>query len=112
VGNTTGYANAVGNVQKPRRRPLAVFDVQYWNAEFYIKTGALTSRLTLDVGIRLYHQTPQSDLDKTFSISRSESVQKQIKEMPPSVYSGDWRWESIHSRASRPVTYIGLYVSE
>jgi outer membrane receptor protein involved in Fe transport len=46
----------------------AVFDVQYKNYEFYLQDNwRVNKRLTLDVGVRFYHQTPQVDNNHTFS---------------------------------------------
>lgn len=43
------------------------FDTQYWNIEFYAQDNwKVNRRLTLDLGARVYHPTPQYDLNGTF----------------------------------------------
>ena len=66
-----GYANALlGYVDSysTSRRPRGVQAVQYYNFEFYFQDNwRVNKRLTLDLGVRFYHQTPQGDLNNTFS---------------------------------------------
>src|ERR1039457_6959572 len=116
LGNTTnGYANALlGNVQSYQQATArAVFDVQFWNAEFYIQDNwRVTSRLTLDLGVRFYHQTPQEDLNHTFP-NFDPSLYSKAK--APRLYipgtSGGKRVAiDPGTGAVAPVTYIGLYV--
>lgn len=58
-----GYYNSYS--QQTQR---TVFDVKYQNLEFYVQDNwRVTRRLTLDLGIRFYHQTPQYDANGTFA---------------------------------------------
>ncbi len=65
-----GYANMLlgyynSYTQQTQR---TVFDVKYQNLEFYVQDNwRVTRRLTLDLGIRFYHQTPQYDANGTFA---------------------------------------------
>jgi len=73
-----GFANALLGYFDSYNQQSArtVFNVQYQNLEFYVQDNwRLTRRLTLDLGIRFYHQTPQVDTNKTFA------------EFNPSLYS-------------------------
>ncbi len=65
----SGYANALlGDVNSySQYNATTTFDVKYWNAEFYLQDNwKVNRRLTLDLGLRFYHQTPQVDLNNTF----------------------------------------------
>lgn len=69
VNTNSGYANALlGNVNTySQYNATTTFDVEYMNAEFYVQDNwKVNRRLTLDLGVRFYHQTPQIDLNKTF----------------------------------------------
>ncbi len=69
VNTNSGYANALlGNVNSySQYNATTTFDVEYMNAEFYLQDNwKVNRRLTLDLGLRMYHQTPQIDLNKTF----------------------------------------------
>ncbi len=58
LGQTSSYTQAVDTV---------TFNTQYYNFEFYVQDNwKVNRRLTLDLGVRLYHQTPQYDLNGTF----------------------------------------------
>jgi len=116
LGNTTnGYANALlGNVQTYQQQTArAVFNTKYWNAEFYIQDNwRVTSRLTLDVGIRFYHQTPQVDINNTFSnfFPNLYSASKAPRLYIPGTSGGKRVAIDPGNGAVAPVTYIGLYV--
>jgi len=65
-----GYANAIlgyyGSYTQQTAR--TVFDVTYQNLEFYFQDNwRVTRRLTLDLGIRFYHQTAPIDENGTFA---------------------------------------------
>jgi Carboxypeptidase regulatory-like domain len=110
-----GFANAllgyVDSYQQSTGR--AVFSTQYWNAEFYIQDNfRVNRRLTLDYGIRFYHQTPQ--VDKNYSFSNFVPSMY-TKAAAPRLYipgtSGGKRVAiDPGTGAVAPVAYIGLYV--
>jgi len=69
LNTNSGYANALlGDVNSySQYNATTTFDVEYMNAEFYVQDNwKVNRRLTLDLGLRMYHQTPQIDLNHTF----------------------------------------------
>jgi len=69
LNTNDGFVNALlGNVNSYSQwTATTTFDVQYWNAEWYVQDNWKVNRkLTLDVGLRFYHQTPQVDYNNTF----------------------------------------------
>ncbi len=118
LGNTTnGYANALlGNITSySQATARAVFNVKYWNAEFYIQDNwRVTQRLTLDIGLRFYHQTPQVDINGTFSnfvpanFDKSASPRVYI----PGTSAGKRVAIDPGTGTVAPVAYIGLYRPE
>ena len=69
LNTNSGYANALlGDVNSYRQYNVTTtFNVKYWNAEWYLQDNwKVNRRLTLDLGLRFYHQTPQIDLNNTF----------------------------------------------
>jgi hypothetical protein len=69
LNTNSGYANALlGDVNSySQYNATTTFDVEYENLEFYVQDNwKVNRRLTLDLGLRMYHQTPQIDLNNTF----------------------------------------------
>lgn len=110
-----GYANAllgyVGGYSQQTAR--AVFNVTYWNHEFYVQDNwRVNRRLTLDYGIRFYHQTPQVDANDTFTdfvpslYSKSALPRMYI----PGTNNGKRVAIDPGTGAVAPVAYIGLFV--
>ncbi len=116
LGNTTnGYANGLlGYVDSySQTTARAVFNTQYWNAEFYIQDNwKVNSRLTLDVGLRFYHQTPQVDLNKTFSnfFPGQYTASSAPRIYIPGTSAGKRVAIDPGTGVVAPVAYIGLYV--
>jgi hypothetical protein len=110
-----GYANGllgyVDSYQQATAR--AVFNTQYYNLEWYIQDNwRIIPRLTLDYGVRFYHQTPQGDINHTFSNFVPANYSKSAA---PRIYvpgkSGGKRVAiDPGTGAVAPVAYIGLYV--
>jgi hypothetical protein len=74
-----GFANALlGNfTQYQETSKRTVFDVQYYNFEFYVQDNwRVNRRLTLDYGVRFYHQTPQVDKNLTFALFNASGFDK------------------------------------
>lgn len=116
VTNTgDGYANALlGYVDSySQATGRAVFNTKYWNFEFYLQDNwRVTSRLTLDIGVRFYHQTPQEDINKTFS---NFVPSLYTKASAPRIYipgtsAGKRVAIDPGTGTVAPVAYIGLYV--
>jgi hypothetical protein len=116
VDNTgNGYANALlGYVDSySQTTARAVFNVAYWNAEVYVQDNwRINRRLTLDLGIRFYHQTPQEDLNKTFSNFVPANYTKSgiPRIYIPGTSAGKRVAVDPATGAVAPVAYIGLYV--
>jgi hypothetical protein len=69
LNTNDGFANALlGNVNSySQYNNSTTFNDIYWNAEWYVQDNwKVTRRLTLDYGLRFYHQTPQEDHNDTF----------------------------------------------
>jgi hypothetical protein len=69
LNTNDGFANALlGNVSSySQYNGTTSFNVNYWNVEFYAQDNwKVNRRLTLDLGVRFYHQTPQQDYFDTF----------------------------------------------
>jgi hypothetical protein len=116
LGNTNdGYANALlGYVDSySQTTARAVFNTLYYNVEWYIQDNwRITSRLTLDCGVRFYHQTPQADINDTFSNFVPANY---TKAAAPRIYipgtSGGKRVAIDPGTGTvAPVAYVGLYV--
>ncbi len=110
-----GFANAllgyVDSYQQATGR--AVFSTQYWNVEWYIQDNfRVTRKLTLDYGVRFYHQTPQADLNYTFSnfVPSLYSKAAAPRIYVPGISGGKRVAIDPGTGAVAPVAYIGLYV--
>jgi hypothetical protein len=69
VNTGDGLVNALlGNVNSYQQATSTpTFNTQYYNFEAYVQDNwKVNRRLTMDLGIRFYHQTPQYDLNNTF----------------------------------------------
>ena len=70
-GAQDGYANALlgyfSNYSEQTQRMTNIVD--YWNIEWFLQDNwKVTRRLTLDLGVRFYRQTPQVDENGTWAI--------------------------------------------
>lgn len=69
LNTNDGYANALlGNVNSySQYNATTVFNVDYDNWEEYVQDNwKVNRRLTLDLGVRFYHQSPQADYNGSF----------------------------------------------
>ena len=116
VNNTgNGYANGLlGYVDSySQATSRAVFDVQYQNYEFYVQDNfRVNKRLTLDFGVRFYHQTPQVDNNTTFSnfVPANYSASAAPRIYIPGTSAGKRVAIDPGTGTVAPVSYIGLYV--
>jgi hypothetical protein len=116
VNNTgNGYANALlGYVDSfSQQTARAVFDTRYWNAEWYVQDNfRVNRRLTLDYGLRFYHQTPQVDVNHTFSnfVPSLYSKSSLPRLYVPGTSGGKRVAIDPGTGAVAPVAYIGLFV--
>jgi hypothetical protein len=116
VNNTgDGYANGLlGYVDSySQQTARAVFNDAYWNAEVYVQDNwRVSQRLTLDFGVRFYHQTPQVDINNTFS-NFVPSLYK-ATDIPriyiPGLSNGKRVALDPLNNTVAPVAYIGLFV--
>jgi hypothetical protein len=116
INNTgNGYANALlGYVDSySQQTARAVFDTRYWNVEFYGQDNfRVNRRLTLDFGMRFYHQTPQIDANNTFSnfVPSTYSASAIPRLYVPGMSNGKRVAVDPGTGAVAPVAYIGLFV--
>jgi hypothetical protein len=115
LNSGNGYANALlGYVDSySQATGRAVFDVGYWNAEWYVQDNwRVNSRLTLDIGLRFYHQTPQADGNNTFSnfVPGNYSKAAAPRIYIPGTSAGKRVAIDPGTGTVAPVAYIGLYV--
>jgi hypothetical protein len=117
-----GYANALlGNFsQYAEKTGHFVYDVYYWNIEFYAQDDwKISKRLTLNYGVRFYDATPQIDKNQEFAYFDPSkfSLAKVPRIYEPYCTSGVNPC-SGSTRVGRdpgtgtivPAAYIGLYV--
>jgi hypothetical protein len=110
-----GYANAflgyADSYQQATAR--AVFQVVYWNTEFYVQDNyRVNRRLTLDYGVRFYHQPSQNDLNHTFSnfFANQYKASAAPRLYIPGMSAGKRVAIDPGTGTVAPVAYIGLYV--
>ena len=110
-----GYANAyLGYMDLYQQATArATFNVHYWNAEFYVQDNwRVTPRLTLDLGVRFYHQPSQNDVNHTFAnfFPSLYSASSAPRLYVPGMSGGKRVAIDPGTGAVAPVAYIGLYV--
>ena len=90
-----------------------MFDVLYWNVEFYVQDNwRVNRRLTLDYGVRFYHQPSQNDLNHTFSnfVTQNYKASNAPRLYVPGMSTGKRVAVDPSTGVVAPVAYIGLYV--
>lgn len=111
-----GYANALlGDLDTySEATKRTVFNAAYWNAEFYLQDNwRINRKLTVDLGMRFYHQSPQEDLNNTFAYfdpsSYSSSAMARLY-VPGLNATGQRVAKDPVTGATAPVSYIGLFI--
>ncbi|HKE25308.1 MAG TPA: carboxypeptidase-like regulatory domain-containing protein [Bryobacteraceae bacterium] len=110
-----GFANAyLGYVDLYQQATaVAQFNVLYWNFEVYVQDNwKVNKRLTLDYGVRLYHQGAQNDLNHTFAnfSAAAYTAAAAPRIYVPGMSAGKRVAIDPGTGAVAPVAYIGLYV--
>jgi hypothetical protein len=110
-----GYANALlGYVQSyTQQTARAVFKTRYTNFEWFAQDNFRVNRkLTLDYGLRVYYQNPQSDVNGTFAVFDAAAYSKTA--MPriyaPALSGGKRVAVDPATGTIAPAPYIGLFV--
>jgi hypothetical protein len=110
-----GYANAfLGYVDSySQATARAQYRDLYWNFEFYVQDNwRVNRRLTLDFGVRFYHQPSQNDLAFTFTnfYPSMYTTSSAPRLYTPGTFNGKRVAIDPGTGAVAPVAYIGLYV--
>lgn len=105
--NNTGYtfANAItGNFnQFNQTTNRQTFNVHYWNLEFFGQDNwRITSKLSLDYGLRMYHQSPQVDQAHTFAYFDPATFS--ASQVPQQYYPTKVGGVRVGCAASAPIT--------
>jgi len=105
LGDYDTYSEATGR---------AVFHTTYWNAEWYAQDKIqVVKRLTFDVGLRFYHQTPQVDDNHTFAAFNPPSYSASAM---PRIYVPGFNSAGVRvavdpkTGSNAPQAEIGLFV--
>jgi len=114
-GSQDGYANALlGYFASYSEQNLRLANiVDYWNSEWYVQDSWRASRrLTIDLGVRFYHQTPQVDENGTWAIfDPTKFTTANIPRLyVPFISNGKRVAEDPATGALAPAAAIGAYV--
>ncbi len=114
-GSQNGYGNALlGYFSSYSEQNLRLANiVDYWNSEFYVQDSWRASRrLTFDLGVRFYHQTPQVDENGTWAIfdPSKYSAANAPRLYVPAIVGGQRLAQDPVTKATAPASAIGAYV--
>ena len=112
-----GYANALLGYYASYTEWTAKIIVNdtFWNVEPYIQDNwRVTKRLTLDYGVRFYHQTPEIDKQPGNEFAYFDPSRYDRSKAPryyvPATVGGKRVAQDPVTGATGPVSYIGLFV--
>ena len=114
-GSQDGYANALlgyfSSYSEQSQRMTNIVD--YWNVEWFAQDSwRVNKRLTLDLGVRFYYQTPQVDENGTWAIFNpaTYSAASLPRLFVPFVSNGKRVAEDPGTGTLAPAAAIGAYV--
>ena len=114
-GAQNGYANALlgyfSNYTEQSQRMTNIVD--YWNVEWFVQDSwRVNRRLTLDLGVRFYFQTPQVDENGTWAIFNASTYSAATlpRLYVPFISGGKRVAEDPGTGALAPAAAIGAYV--
>jgi hypothetical protein len=112
-----GYANALLGYYASYTEWTAkiVVNDTFWNVEPYIQDNwRVTKRITLDYGVRFYHQTPEVDKQPGNEFAYFDPSKYNRATAPryyvPAIVGGKRVAQDPVTGATGPVSYIGLFV--
>ena len=116
-GSQNGYSNALlGYFSSYSEQNLRLANiVDYWNSEWYVQDSWKASkRLTFDLGVRFYHQTPQVDENGTWAIFDASKYDpaKAPRLYVPAIVNGKRLAQDPLTQSTAPASAIGSYVPD
>jgi hypothetical protein len=110
-----GYANALLGYYDTYSEATAkvIVDDTFWNVEFYVQDNwRITKRLTLDLGLRFYHQSPEVDNERQFAYFSAAAYNPATapRYYVPAIVGGKRVGEDPVTGAVVGVGEIGLFV--
>jgi hypothetical protein len=114
-GSQNGYSNALlGYFTSYSEQNLRLANiVDYWNSEWYVQDSwKVNKRLTLDLGVRFYNQTPQVDENGTWAIFDPAKYDpaKAPRLYAPATVGGKRVAQDTVTGALAPAAAIGAFV--
>ncbi|HVY92206.1 MAG TPA: TonB-dependent receptor, partial [Bryobacteraceae bacterium] len=114
-GSQNGYSNALlGYFASYSEQNLRLANiVDYWNSEWYVQDSWKASkRLTFDLGVRFYYQTPQVDENGTWAVfdPSKYDLSKAPRLYSPAIVNGKRLAQDPLTGATAPASAIGSYV--
>jgi hypothetical protein len=116
LDTANGYANALlGLVQSYQEGVKTIYDCWFTNIEPFVQDNwRVTKKLTVDLGLRLYGQTPYKDLNGTFSAFYQERWDtSKAPRLYTYGYDANKNVIAVDPKDPtnvKPKTYAGLYV--
>ncbi len=114
-GAQNGYANALlGYFSSYSEQSVRLANtVDYWNSEWFVQDSwRVSKRLTLDLGVRFYHQSPQVDENGTWAVFNPAkySAANAPRLYAPAIVNGARVAQDPVTKATAPASAIGAFV--